>query len=261
NAGPFRFVWCQALLVIAACRPRDGRAWIAGCVLWLVGGLWAVERAGHRSLSWVPAYFPLVWSTAPAPPRPRAAPPPPLAATAPWLVGVSYRAGAGQGPDWYACVEASLGIRGGILALPIDPWGPVAVLLLLWWAAAAATSRVLAGASAPSALAPGCAALGFLWATSSYFVGRSHAIIVTDLLPSLLLAALVVRRELRACAARDGTAVETALATMFAAVLLLALQDPGGWTPKGPIGQRWGVAVDHRRPTLDPGQLALMRAI
>lgn len=261
NAGPFRFVWCQVLLVIAASRPRDARTWIAGCVLWLVGCLWSFESAVYCSFTWLPAYLLLVWSSAPAARWRWAALPPALAATALLLVEVYYRARLGHGPDWYAYVEASLGVRGGILALPIAPWGPVAVLLLLWWAAAAATSRVLAGASTPSALASACAALGFLWATSSYFVGRSHVIIVTDLLPSLLLAALVVRRELRACAARDGTAVETALATMFVAVLLLALQDPGGWIPKGPIGQRWGVAVDHRRPTLDPEQLALMRAI
>jgi hypothetical protein len=255
NAGPFRFLWCQILLVLAARRPRSSVALVGGCGVWLLGCLWSSESAAYSSAAWLPAYVLLVWDTAVRTRWKWLALPPSLAASAMVAVAGYYVLRLGHGPDWYAVVEASLGIRGGVEALPIVPTGPVAVLIVLLWATAAGAVRALAGASRPADAAPVVSCLAVLWATSSYFVGRSHSIIVTDLLPTLLLVGFVVLRS-----APASLVVRAALVATCTAVLLLGLHDRSGWVSRRPLAERWAFHVDHRRPILAPDVQAFFAA-
>jgi hypothetical protein len=256
SGGPFRFVWCQLLLVVAAARPRHPAAWVGACLLWLVGCLWSSESGLYCSLTWLPAYTLLVWGTEGRARWRWLTLPPLLAAGALVLVAAYYLARLGHFPDWYAYAEASLGVRGGVVALPIEPWGPVAVLLLMLMAVATAIAIVVARAERPEEQAPCWAALGLLWAAGSYFVGRSHAVVVTALLPTLFLIALVVLRELRA---GEGGVARVVPGAIAGAALLLALHDPSGWVPRHPLATRWALRVDPQRPTMDADLTALMR--
>src|SRR5262249_62292468 len=56
NAGPFRFVWCHALLAVAACRPQRPLPLLLGTLVWLAGVLWSSESAGYSRATWLPAY-------------------------------------------------------------------------------------------------------------------------------------------------------------------------------------------------------------
>lgn len=253
NAGPFRFVWCYALLAVAACRPQRPLPLLLGTLVWLAGVLWSSESAVYSSATWLPAYALLTWRQ---PIRARIrwlSVPPLLALAAVAMVTVYYWLRLGHGPDWYMFVEASAAIQGGVMALPIDPRGAVAVLILVGWLVATAAGAIVRSHDLP-ATAPLCAAFGLLWATSSYFVGRSHDINVVNLLPGCCLAAAVALRE------RPGDApVRVAAGALFAGVLLLALHEPSGWYPRGPLAQRWALGVEAQRPVLRAGQLELMR--
>jgi hypothetical protein len=165
-----------------------------------------------------------------------------------------YVSRLGHGPDWYGYVEAALGVRGGVVALPIDWGGPVAVLVATWWAIAGGVVVRLRTAVSPGDLAPTCAALGLLWVMSSYFIGRSHSLIVTDLLPALLLVGLVMLREVPSAAW-----LRTLLVATFAGILMFAVQDRSGWVSRKPLLERWGMRVDQRRPTLDATLMELLR--
>jgi hypothetical protein len=65
--GPYRYVWCFALLaalVVAARQPVGSRseaiALVAGNVCWLLGVYWSFESAVFSSVIWFPAYFLIV---------------------------------------------------------------------------------------------------------------------------------------------------------------------------------------------------------
>jgi hypothetical protein len=253
NAGPFRFVWCHALLAVAAFRPQRPLALVLGTLVWLTGVLWSSESAVYCSVTWLPAYALLTWRQ---PIRARIrwlGVPPLLALAAVAMITGYYWLHLGHGPDWYMFVEASVAVQGGVVALPIGPRGAVAVLVLVGWLVATAAVGTLRSHNLPE-IAPLCAAFGLLWATSSYFVGRSHDINVVNLLPGCCLAAAVALRE------RPGDApVRVAVGTLFAAVLLLALHEPSGWYPRRPLAQRWALRVDAQRPVLRTDQLELMR--
>jgi hypothetical protein len=130
------------------------------------------------------------------------------------------------------------------------------MLVLALWAVGSALAVVLARARTPEEVAPGIAALGLLWAVGSYFVGRSHTVIVTDLLPTVLLAGLVAVRGLRP---GEAAPVRTALATLVTAVLLFAAHDRSGWQSRLHLSARWGLQVDSRRALMNPQQVDLMR--
>ena len=253
NAGPFRFVWCQALLFIAARKPLGTGMLLGTCLLWLVGCLWSFESAIYCSAAWLPAYLLLVWQR---PARTRlaylAVPPLLIAGAAAGTVAYYVRR-LGHGPDWYGYVETAFGVTGGATALDIEPWGPVAVLVLVVWMTASTAVRTTATMRSPADSAPIWAALALGWAIASYFVGRSHPIAVTNLLPTLLLVLAVALREpAMDAAARMGCVV------LFSAVLLIAVHDPSTWAPHGPITQRWALRVTPRRLTLNAAQLELM---
>jgi hypothetical protein len=254
NAGPFRFVWCQALLAIAAWRPPRAAALVAGSLVWSAGCLWSSESAVYCSATWLPAYLLLIWGRPWGRRAAWLALPPLLIAAAVVAIEGYYRVHLGHGPDWYGFIEATVAVRGGVVGLPIDPRGPVAVLLLVGWTVATVAAITLRAPRDAAAWAPICAAFGLLWATSSYFVGRSHLVAVTNLLPTCCLIAAVLLRERGA-----ARAVRPPIEALFAAVLLLALHEPSSWWPRGSLAQRWALGVEGRRPVMSAEQLELMQ--
>jgi hypothetical protein len=256
NAGPFRFVWCHVLLAIAALRRPPPLVLAVGTVVWLAGSLWSSEGAVYCSATWLPAYALHICR------QPRTAwwrwlaLPPLLGLGAAAVIFGYYWMHLGHGPDWYAFVEAAIAVRGGVVALPIDPLGAVAVLVLVGWALAAVAAVTLRTARGLHSAAPLCAAFGLLWATSSYFVGRSHEVIVTSLLPSCCLVAALLLRERYAA---EETGARAAMTAFFAGLLLLAMHEPSGWWPRRPLGQRWALAVEELRPVMSAEFLELMQ--
>jgi hypothetical protein len=176
-----------------------------------------------------------------------------LAAGAAAVTLAYYLICLGHRPDWYGYAETALGVSGGVTALAIKPWGPVAVLLLVFWVIATTAVRTTAIMRSPADSVPVWASLALVWAVGSYFVGRSHAITVTNLLPTLVLASAIALRE-----PTMETAARTACAVLFAAVLLFAVHDPSAWSARGPVARRWALHIAPLRITLNESQLALM---
>src|SRR5262249_36292573 len=65
-AGPFRFFWCFALLMVLVWQYRrpasmPSACLVIGCLVWLLGTLWSAESAVYSAVIWLPAYVLLVW--------------------------------------------------------------------------------------------------------------------------------------------------------------------------------------------------------
>jgi hypothetical protein len=201
--GAFRFIWVYVLLGVILCSQRRDEAagpppavLRAGCIAWLLGVLWSFESAIYSSCVWLPAYlWLLIGPGEPSQPgwggfwervRTRkywlALPFVLLAATL-GMVSLYYRVQLGHLPDWWAFAEHAVSFRAGFFALPIQRDGAVWVLVLslcgLATTAVLALTRKSGSRSVPLLVGAGAA----LWATSSYFVGRSHEINVCNLAP------------------------------------------------------------------------------
>jgi hypothetical protein len=177
-----------------------------GSGLWLLGVLWSVESAVYVTAAWFPAATVLAMRPAVEPlARParilaffagvgRAlAIPGLLLALALAGIGAYYRLVLGAAPAWPAYWEYATAFSAGFGSLPADPRGAGWVLLLLHTALLAA----LVGLETDrrrGELALIWAAWGALWATSTYYIARSHDNNVINLCPVLLIVVgLLVR--------------------------------------------------------------------
>lgn len=195
SVAGFRFIWCYALLFAAikcgeatmAKRPL-ARLWVAGSAIWAVGALWSFESAVFSSLVWFPPYYWMLWRHL----RPGGALakwallPFAILSVAILAIVAYYLARLGHSPDWQAFVEFALAYQAGFGALPIAPYSGAWMMLAAFGACLAVLASVVfkaprdeRSAAAPVALA----AAGMLWATSSYFVSRSHENNVSNLAP------------------------------------------------------------------------------
>lgn len=207
SLGPFRFIWCYALLFILirdfrrGSEKNDWRVLLAGCLIWLVGTLWSSESAVYCAAIWLPAYALIVWRRASslhnekAPGRSRswmivfwALLPLLLLALSVGAITIYYLIGLGHTPDWQAFYEYSLAFTGGFLTIPIDVNGPVWVIFLIFCALSTVAVHFLRSGLKHKAMSLIAGTWGALWSVSSYFISRSHPNNATVLMPMLCIS-------------------------------------------------------------------------
>jgi hypothetical protein len=204
NVGGFRFFWCYLLFVIVleCCRAtRAGRShapfWLAGCFAWVLGVLWSCESGVFSSAIWGFPFLLMVWRRYGASRKTAAwlVLPLLLLAAAVGLISAVYVRSFGHLPDWHGYFEYAVAYQQGFNALPISADGSVWVLVLSFCGIlslfAAANRRE------PNTAPVLLAAASMLWATSSYFVSRSHENNIGNLTPLYLTSlggALVTTR-------------------------------------------------------------------
>jgi hypothetical protein len=270
SLGAYRFFFCYALLALLALACRDGRpgrkALIAGCATWLVGSLWSCESAVYCGVIWLPAFALLAARRAAAGPgrwRRVAAwwsLPPLLAAAALSAVTASYVVALGHPPDWRAFVDySSSNIRS--YGLPIDPEGAAWVPVLALCAVAALASACLRRGRGSGPLPLIVGAWGCLWAAGSYFVVRSHDILILSMSPLLDTVIALALGRLASLRRADPSAplVRAGLLPILTVILTLAFGNARALP-------RWGEAlrkgyvrnVDRLLPMMDPELVALL---
>ncbi|HUQ34113.1 MAG TPA: hypothetical protein VM095_18470 [Pyrinomonadaceae bacterium] len=206
SLGPFRFIWCYALLLILfqdyrrKAEKPDWRLMLAGCVIWLIGTLWSSESAVYCAAIWLPAYALIIFRKArdlraEAPPHSKSRlrvvafwsmVPPLLLATSIGLITAYYILRLGHAPDWRGFYEYSLSFSKGFFAIPIDPDGPVWTLFLIFCALSTLAAYSLRQGLTHRAASLIAGTWGALWAVGSYFVSRSHPNNVAVLSPVLV---------------------------------------------------------------------------
>jgi hypothetical protein len=235
SVGAFRFLWCYALLGWAAVlyarrkagRPLEPRELAPGAAFWAIGCLWSFESAIYSSAAAWPVFV-LAAAEFAAERRRRDAAlavlvPSAVLAAAVAFIGTYYRLRLGHGPDWRCFAEFPFAFAGGSGALPLNPAGDVAVLL--WTGVILVALAAVTLKKSPAARWLILPAFALFWATSSYFVWRSHENNVLNLIPlwlSALLAAFFASDE-------DAPSVRVLRAgalPLSAGVLLTAFSDP-----------------------------------
>jgi hypothetical protein len=277
--GPYRFFWCYALMAVLVWayhqkhRGGQARTLTAGCVAWLLGALWSAESAVYCSAIWLPSYVLLIarWSMSVGP-SPRLAVrricviawlalPAALLGAAVGAITTTYLVLLGHPPDWRAYYEYCLST--GFFALPIDPNGTVLVLLLVFAAIACSGISSLGQGDALGSLSLIFGTWAFLWSTFSYFVGRSHEVITTDL-SHILVASIATALHLHAREQRNDRSsvlIRLALVPALTVVLTAAFGDKGAdrkWLTTSKRG--YIRAIERRIPPLDPTLAQLMVA-
>ncbi|MEJ7813121.1 MAG: hypothetical protein WKG32_22110 [Gemmatimonadaceae bacterium] len=268
SAGAMRFVWCYVLLAVLvwACRRDDAPArhaaiLIVGNVAWLLGCLWSVESLAYSSAIWLPAFAVLAWrwtGAATAERRPRwrtrlewALLPAGLAALMISAIELGYRTGLGHGPDWWAFVEYVVPYASGSFSSPIDRGGPVATLVLGFCGLAMVLRHAMTAALRPAALAPAFGAWATLWATASYYVGRSNPNYIAPLLCTA--AAVALGLPTHSGDIRDPTALPRLL--LVPAIAIIALSGIGQpeqlWTFAYGLREGFEPNLSRRLPRLE----------
>jgi small basic protein len=259
GTGGFRFIWCVVLLLLllAVLRASAPRARLtiltAGNLVWIVSVLWSAESAIYSTFVWLPGYFLAVVAECWGQPDKRrryltiarlAALPAVFLAAALAIVFVVYQVGLGHGPDLQAFYEYGLTYQAGFGSYPLDPGGPgwvlfvayVATLVTLAW-------KVRKQPAVASVVLVAAAAL--IYATSSYFVGRSHPNNVWNLAPEVCIA-LAVTLTL---AGRDWRTdpIPILLRLASAPILIMLLT--------GTLGEQAAVVDYVSRPQLPLGRI------
>ncbi|MDQ6879469.1 MAG: hypothetical protein M3082_17585 [Candidatus Dormibacteraeota bacterium] len=275
SIGGFRFLWCVALLLVllGALKVRPGRArlgfLICGNLVWMIGVLWSAESAIYSTFVWLPGYFLMVVAEHWGQPDIRrriliicglTVVPVLFLAAGVAMVFLVYQVGLGHGPDLKSYYEFGLVYQGGFGSYPMDPGGPGWVLFLayvttlatLMWNARKQPAQVSVVVVATAAL---------VYATSSYFVGRSHPNAVWNLAPEVCIA-FAVTIGLAARVLRTGDPLPALLRLVAAPVLIMFMFGGTGdraalvdWVTRP---QRDIAHVDTPWPRTDPNLLALL---
>lgn len=224
SVGGIRFLWLYVLFGLLLHwlqrgqmdSPLSKRMLIQGTLIWLLSALWSVESAVYVTAAWLPAATLLSLrrdlSSLSVSQRLLAFL---VAATrtagfafaslllALGVIAAGYRAAGYGWPDWGAYLEYANSFSAGFGALPIDPAGPVWLLLLV-------SSALIAGAlhfssdAQRGAQALAWAAWGMLWSVATYFISRSHANNISNLIPILILCLAVLLHAWRAAGRPTG---------------------------------------------------------
>jgi hypothetical protein len=280
SLGPFRFIWCYALLalLIKELNSANKSYWripFIGNIVWLMGTLWSSESAVYCAALWLPAYalmalrrahilYPEVsarkkrlrlivgWLIVPLL----------LVATVIGLITIYYLLHLGHGPDWRAFYEYSLAFAGGFFAIPIDPNGPVWQLFLIFCALSATVFYFLRGGLTGKAMSLMAGTWGALWATSSYFVSRSHPNNATVLSPILCIVIGVTLYLLARHQRGEWWARLVKMSFVpFLTILLTATFGNAGFLRLYLTSPQQGYQrnIDTHLPALDPSLLELFR--
>jgi hypothetical protein len=248
--GAYRFFWCYALLAVLVWEyrtaPEARRHWrplALGSTAWLLGSLWSCESAAYCAAIWLPAYLVMLrrralafdpdgdgWNSRRIRLVATWLPLPLVLLLAAWgVITIFYVTRLGQPPDWQAFVDHARSTRS--FALPIEPRGIVLVQFLVFAALSTLAATCAGSSRSLGALAMIGGAWGACWATSSYFVGRSHEVNGVNLSPLLCagmavsLYLLTVEQEQEREDERGRTAgrlaplIKKALAPVFAVLL------------------------------------------
>ena len=208
STGGFRFLWCVALLLVLilslATHSRRARIAlaIAGNVVFALGVLWSAESAIYSMFVWLPGYFLMVVADRWAEPNIRrrlfaiawlAIVPVLFLLLAVAIVFAVYQIGLGHRPDLLGYYEFGLVYQGGFGAYPTTAGGPGWVLFLAFAAPLVALVWNARKQSAAASIVL-VATAALVYATSSYFVGRSHPNAVWNLAPEVCIAFAVTLR-------------------------------------------------------------------
>jgi hypothetical protein len=258
STGGFRFIWCVALLLVllALLRVSSARARLAilaaGNLVWVFGVLWSAESAIYSSFVWLPGYFLMVMAERWRPTDRRRrllsitgmlALPAIFLAAALAAVFLVYQVGLGHGPDLRAFYEYGLTYQAGFYSYGFDPGGPGWVLFTVYAATLVMLVWKVRRQSAMASVALVVTA-AMIYATGSYFVGRTHPNNVWNLAPEICIAMAVTL----ALAGRDWRRdpVPILLRLAYAPIFIVLLT--------GTLGDRAAVEDYVSRP-----QLALNR--
>jgi hypothetical protein len=262
------------LILLSLLRVHSSRARIAvlmlGNLVWVVGFLWSAESAIYSTFVWLPGYFLMVVVDRWREPDVRnrilsiagwTAIPVLFLAAAVAIVLVVYQVGLGHGPDLQAFYDFGAAYQGGFGAYPADPGGPGWVLFIVYAATLVTivwSVRKTPGAA--TAVLVGTAAM--IYATGSYFVGRSHPNAVWNLAPLLCIALAVT---LRLAARNLNAGPLTVLLRLVATPLLItflfgAFSDRAAAVDWVTRPQRNIVNIDTALPPADPSLQTLVAA-
>lgn len=214
--GPVRFVWGIVLLLYTLAiqkyfvpiieKKRISLVYAAGTVLWIIGCLWSVESAFFSSVVWLPvlafcavaeklsSYPEVSWKT--------------LARyclyleagalftllIVIWLIARFYLYSLGQWPDFQMFIEYAQSFKNGYYAMPIDYEGNGYSLVIVFMALFMMAMMHIRYMAFTSQHVLHCmcnyACLVLLWASSCYFISRSHPNIPVNLLATSAITLL-----------------------------------------------------------------------
>ena len=276
STGGFRFIWCVALLLIFVAllrvsSPRGRLAlFVVGNLLWILGVLWSAESAIYSTFVWIPGYVLTTvaecWGVRDK--RQRTikiaslfALPAIFLAVAVAIVFIVYRIGLGHGPDLQSFYEYGLTYQAGFGSYPLDPGGPGWVLFVAYVATLVTLAWKVRKQPVMASIAL-VAAAAMIFATSSYFVGRSHPNNVWNLAPEVCIALAITLL----LAGRDWRSDPLPLLLRLACAPILVVLLTGSFgeraalvdyvaRPQLPLNR-----IDAALPPTDPSLLSLLNA-
>jgi hypothetical protein len=196
SIGAFRFFWCYVLLFIVVKTVHKPQLCLRlGSIAWALGVLWSFENLIFVSVIWFAAAVDLVnWGWRRSLKMFAQA----FSILILFLVLISgyYLIRLGHAPDFRAYYEFAFAYKGGIGALPINPAGAVWYLIIVYGILASALVLAVRTKSSQRPIVMASGAL--VWATSSYFIWRSHENQISNLGPlylSALFATLYVTQH------------------------------------------------------------------
>lgn len=244
----YRFWWCYVLLAIllwaSSGKPSERNVVWAGSAAWLLGVLWSAESAMYCTVIWLPAYAILIlaragqsaswkhaWKETALRVLMRLAMPVALLFCTGGAISLFYVVRLGHFPDWLAFVEYCLSYSvDEFMTMPVDPRGAVWVLVFVLCLTATAALYLLRRGAGPRTLSLLWGMGGALWATSSYFVARSHENNVTNLVPICCIVAALILYLLRRSQTHEewSTIVRLSLVPLFTVLLAVSFGNKAG---------------------------------